>query len=792
MPSVFLPLLLRRLGGPAGLARPIRRLLVAAVLVALALPGPTRAEVPKPLADSGVATVPADAAFLFSSLRLKEQYDAIVGSNAFAAVRELPAVKRAFDSWEEQREMPGSPVSMFLTFLELPENEQAADLLADMVATDTFVYGEPSCIAFVKLLRKLQQAQQAGALDGEGGLFDFEELEMIEEEDVEARIGGGRIVPVARQVQLDLDVRPGAGQAEAMLEMLADNLDLIVVPDVVWGFKTGKKEAGAFQIKRLEVLAKMLIEMNPDLAGALARKKIPGGEVVTFTLDGGLVPWDEMAADLADELGGSEALDKVLDRIRGLDLVVALGTVGDWVILSIGDSVDHLEKLVRPGGRGKPLVETKPFAPLRDDAAEKLTAIWYLSEPMAEAVASKAEDLDPMIAAATSGIDAEGELPPEAGADARALLERARGEYAAWLPTPAPWLAYSFMTKDGYEGYTWDWAKNLPWDGGRRLGLLDHAGGDPAAVAVSRLTRDPARLAAVADLLATGWKWFVTHGVPAMNEAEREKFDAFNENVAPLGGRFAEILVTKLSAALADGEIGLVLDAKATTKKLQAALPASTEPLPLLEPAIVLPIKDRKLFVDGLNDLFALGDELVAGLRRIDEDAIPADYTIPEPEKTKVEGGSVWSFAIPEADLDEQLAPAIAVGDEAAVFTLVPGQAARLLTGRKLETAAEVAAFGEPLASAAALDFPALVDAIEPWVVYLTRYGCVQQAEGWVDPDEELSADDETEEAAEALEHVKVALEVARCLKAAAAETATRDDATVTHWRNVIRDMPKR
>jgi hypothetical protein len=59
-----------------------------------------------------------------------------------------------------------------------------------------------------------------------------------------------------------------------------------------------------------------------------------------------------------------------------------------------------------------------------------------------------------------------------------------------------------------------------------------------------------------------------------------------------------------------------------------------------------------------------------------------------------------------------------------------------------------------------------------------------------VDADEELSAEDETAEAKEALEHVAVALEVAKCFRAATAETAIVDEATVTHWRNVIRDMP--
>ena len=71
------------------------------------------------------------------------------------------------------------------------------------------------------------------------------------------------------------------------------------------------------------------------------------------------MPLDDIAADLADELGGSDSLDKVLDSVRDLKVVVAVGMIGDWVILSIGNSIDHLEKLVLPGDREKALVATR-------------------------------------------------------------------------------------------------------------------------------------------------------------------------------------------------------------------------------------------------------------------------------------------------------------------------------------------------------------------------------------------------------------------------------------------------
>jgi hypothetical protein len=753
------------------------------------------AAVPKELAGSGVATVPADAAFFSSALRIEEQVQRFVGSNAFARLKELPVLKRALDSWQEQEEMPGSPVSMFLTFLELPENEQAVALLADMVATDTFLYGEPSCIAFVKLIKLLQRAQQtAQMLGGAGGdaILELEELEMIEEdEDVEAALGGPRILPVGRQVELDLDVPIGAGQSQAVLAALAENLDLVVVPDLVWGFKTTKQEAGEFQIKRLEVLAKMLVETVPDLAGSLARRTLPGGEVVTFTLDAGLLPWSEIAEDIADEVGDSEQLDRVIDHIQDLDVVVALGVLDDWVVLSVGGSADHLEKLVLPGSKGRSLLETDPFKPLREDAARPLTAISYMSKPLAEAVAASPEDLDPLARGLAAQV-ASGAVPPDAGAEGLALLEEIREEYGRRLSEPGGWMAYSFVTETGFEGYAWDWSQNTPFDGGERLSLVDHVGGSPAAVAITRFRSDPDLLGVLAGLARGGWALAEEHARPTMADDEGERFDAFKEKIAPLGGRLVEILADKIGAALADGQVGMVIDAKATTTKPQQALPASAEPLPILEPAIVLPLADRKLFVEGLNDLFVLGDDLVDRIREIDPDAVPPAYEIPEPEREKVAGGSVWTFAIPDAGLDEQVKPTIAVGDQAVVFSLVPSQAARMLTAKPLETGARLADIGQPLAGLAAADVPALVDTIEPWVVYLTRYGSVQQREGWVDDELELSADDETEEASEALEHVSVVFEVARCLRGAAVEATARDGATVSHWRNEIRDLPPR
>ena len=731
-------------------------------------------------AKLGVALIPQDAAFVSSSLRIREQYDALVASNAFQSIMKLPAVRRALDSLEEQRSTPGTAFSTFDTFMQLPENEDAVELLADMVATDTFVYGEPSCVSFWRLIRKVADAQQRVGMGEAAG----NEADMVVEsidgdgEDGAPGIRGGGLESLA-----------ATRQARAVVAALADNLDLLVVPDVIWGFKTSKRDLAADQIKRLEVLGTLALQSDPDLAGGVTRKKIAGGEVLTFTLDGAFVPWDDLERSAVDATDDAAGVAKVFARLRQLDLVIAVGLVGDWVIVSLGDSADHLDKLALPESGRKGLLTLPAFAPLAGHADQRLTGIAYLSESLCDAVNSSRSDIESLVGLVNQ-LDESAGMTPEAKKDLRGVAARIVDEWGRRLPEPGPWMGFSFLADRGYEGYSWNWSRNQPFDGGKRLDLLEHVGGAPLGVMVSRMKSDPAGLDALIDIARGAWQVFEKHGRGELADDEREKFDAFAENVAPLGGKFAAILRDKIATSLADGQIGLVLDSKARTKRLQADLPPSAEPLPLVEPALVLPLDDPKLFREGLSDLFALGDELTEALRRMEPDAIPAGYRIPEPEKAKVDDGAVWSWRLANSRLDDQIRPVIGVGDQVAVFSLAPKQAGRMLVESRLETGSQLATFDEPLTAALAFDCAGLIDSLEPWITYLTRYGCVQERDGVVDPDVELTAGDETEQAKEVLEHVRVVLAAAKSLRVAVAETSFQGDALVTHWRNVIRDMP--
>ena len=739
---------------------------------------PARAEDRPGLA--GLEIVPADAAYFSATLRAREQYDLIVNSNAFATIRRLPGVTRALASLDEQRMMPGNPLGMVDGFLQAPENQQALDLLADMVATDTFVYVEPSCIKFLKLIQKIQAAMSGTAFRGGAG-----------------GAGGLGGIPGLPGGNDGADGDEGFEENElAMLKVAAANLDLVVMPDIVWGFRITKPDAAKAQLARLEALAQFAAQADPDLAERLTRKKAAGGDFVVLTLPAKLATrrLDAAVADLGlDEAPGGQgaAIGKLLERLRGLDLVIALGLVGDRVILSVGDSLEHLDKLALPGSGRKGLIAHPALAPFLPHKEKRITGISYTSRELAEANADPATTISQLTAALDSrALSLEVDLSPEARGELKKFATRMVDIAAKRLPQPNATLAFSFLSAEGYEGYSWLWGNTLGLDGTEPLGLLSRVGGAPLAFAVSRMKSDPAAFADLVAAVGEGWQLFKKHGLPELDDDDtREKVEEFDEHLVPLIGKLAEILGKKFVPALADGQVGLVLDATAKAQRLQRELPTADPPLPLPDLSLVLPLRDAALFRDAMSDLFELGDEWVAALREIDPDAVPADYEIPEPEKTKLDGGSVWSYALTGAGLDEQLRPAVAIGDKAAVFSLVPAQAGRFLAEKKLETGTSLADFGKPLAAAAA-DVPRIVDAIRPWVVYLIRYAGVTQHEGEVDPDRALDADVETPEVKEIREHVAVILDAVKVFRGSVAETTVNAEATVTHWRNEIRDLP--
>ncbi len=706
-------------------------------------------------ADLGIGLIPDDAAFLASTLRGREQYDRIATSNAFASLKELKSVAKALDELAKQQTQPGNPMALAMMMMQMPDNQEAIALLQDMVATDTFVFGTSSWVTVSKLFKKLQSAQQAA-----------------------------NIATITKGTDLEIDTDTTLNRLIA--ETLAANTDQIVIPDLVWGFHTTQVDAAKKQLERIDGFATSMAQSQPMLADAVARKKIGNGDFITVTIkpDPNLIKMAMSNVVKFDDM--EEELEKILKRVGELEIVVALGIVKEHVVLSIGGGTEHLQAM---GSTGGSLLDTKPFKVVRDATEKPLTSIWYRSQKLAKAWETSPEDIEQAKKLAAAVAEAN-ELTPEATTEAEELVGELLEGYASRMPEAGPWLAYSYLTDTGYAGEEWNWAKNIPWNGSMPLSL-DHFGGDPFAVIALRTKTDPEQFEAFVNW-ADSLRQFVSNAIAATGDDDvQEGFKTFDEKIVPLGKELTNTVREKFVPALKNGQFGLVLDGKASTTKLQASLPASTEPLPLIEPAIVLSLDDEILFREGLSDIFALSDKLLAVIREIDEDIIPSEYRIPDPEEKDTGSGSLWTFALPESGLDEQIQLSIGVGKNAAVFSFTPTQAARILAGSPLEVeGANYHESSENLAAAAILDWVAFANVIEPWATYVIRCGGVQQEQGRLDPDSTIGTDSETDEVTDALEQLATIFDVFRCLKSATAKTSIEEDATVTRWQNRIEDLP--
>ena len=701
--------------------------------------------------DLGIGLIPDDAAFVSSTLRGREQYDRIVESNAFASLKELKSVAKALDEFAKQQTQPGNPMAIAMMMMQMPDNQEAIDLLKDMVATDTFVFGSSSWVTASKLIKTIQSAQRAGSF---ATLTEGTDLE-IESDD----FGPNMIIAKA----------------------LAAHTDQIVIPDLVWGFKTTKIDAAKNQLDRIEVFAKSMAQAQPMLADAVARQKIGNGDFITVTIkpDPNLI---KLAISNVMNTDMEEELDTVLKRINELQFVVALGVVKDHVVLSIGGGTEHLQAMGTTGGS---LLDTEPLKVVRDAADKPLTSIWYRSKKLAKAWETSPEDIAEAKELVTLVAKAN-ELSAEATADAEKLVEDLLNGYASRMPTAGPWVAYSYLTDTGYAGEEWNWAKNLPWDGSKPL-AFDHFGGDPFAAVAVRTKTDPEQFESLVTWISSLRKFITDNISSSADEDVQKNFETFEEKIVPLGEELTQTIREKFIPALKSGQFGFVLDSKASTTRIQKTLPTSSKPLPLVAPAIVLSLDDDVLFREGLSDVFALSDKLLSVIREIDDDAIPSEYRIPDPEEQDTPGGSVWNFALPESGLDEQIQLSVGVGKEAAVFSLVPDQAKRLLKSTSLTLEGDVSM---NLAAAAILDWVAFANVLEPWVNYVIRCGGVMQDKGSLDPDSTIGPDSETEEVTDALDQLTTIFDVVRCLKSATAKTVIEGDATVTRWQNRIEDLP--
>ena len=502
--------------------------------------------------------------------------------------------------------MPDSVPSRINATLHNPEVRKILDLATDMVSDEAFVYGDKDCIDFVGLLQ-----------------------------DVNVAMGYG---PMLLQATGQAQGRaPNQLQAMMVISALAQHTDKIKIPGLLLGFKLKNTELANEELVKLETIGNIVLESMEQTKGRFKKTKIGKHEYLTFTVDGSLVPWDELPLDKFKDLELKEGdAEKVIKQLKATKLVIGIGLRDKYLLVSIGSSLKCLEKF----GKDKRLIDRPELKPLAKFADRRLTGLGYFSAEMSQQLGNQRKTMDGLRQLVDKALP-QADLSDEQRERIQKDVEGLTGDLKTLFPKLGARVGLSFLADHGVEGYQYAWGDYGPLDGSKPLGLLQHVGGNPI-LGVAARTRVTGK---EYDLLAkwgkTAYGYFEEFGLPSLPDAEREKAKTFLTTAVPLLRRLDKANRELLLPALADGQVALVIDGKLQSKHIAEPLPATEKPMPMPEPAVVVSLSDAKLFKQGLSEYRTAINDLIDAVRHLEGSHVPDEVRIPEPQVTESCAGQV-------------------------------------------------------------------------------------------------------------------------------------------------------
>jgi len=700
-------------------------------------------------------SVPADAAFYSASLRLKEQFDALVGSKAYGKLMEIPVIQlvkmQAAFQWKES---PQPTVAGLRKYFESPEGEDTIAVLKEMFSTEMFVYGGNDIAEAVKLFIELNALRRSARLEALARGEDPDEV-----------------------------------ASEQMLEALNERAKQFKVPTMLFGFRIANAELAKGQLDELHSLLRNLLdEHQPELAAHLQRDQLAGHEFLTLRLDGSMIPWDKLDenADEEDELQIEQWRQVVSEKT----LAVALGVVDEFVLVSLGESTDHLETI----GEGPFLIEQPAIKRLAKHADQRVVSIGYMSQTFAQSISSPQQTVEDVAGAVEEILGAaevsEGERTLIID-DIRALnLEK-------YVPAAGETASVAYLTPRGYEGFQYSSAQRPMADSSRPLTILNHAGGSPALVIASRSKEN------IEDYDETvAWLKRTAPHVEQVIESKADpddwaRYQEFRGRVVELLKRLDAANREHLLPALADGQGAVVMDFSTTSTQWFKQMPESPKPLPMPELAFGVGVTDAEKLRQGTAEYIGVLQDVIKLLHEINPEETP-DIELPTAQKRDISsGGKMYVYPLPKVwGIDSQVAVNAGLGDNVAVVSTMPATTERLMQESPLavDTALKL---DRPAAMVVHVEFAKAIEATRPWIDYGfdVAMGKIKVKE---DEDEGKDESDEGPPAEQnpvmlsmgfIVPQVHQFLEVATALKSASAVNYEEDGVWVTHSETHIEDL---
>jgi hypothetical protein len=447
-------------------------------------------------------------------------------------------------------------------------------------------------------------------------------------------------------------------------------------------------------------------------------------------------------------------------KLSKMKVALSAGLRDGYLLVGIGPSTDHLEKL----GRGPLLLDRTELKPLVKHLDRRLTSIYYASTAAQAATAPDKKAIDKTFRWLLAQLKEAG-LPKDLNARLRQDCRVISRDLAKFVVAPGPLLTFSFRTDEGGEHFTYDWAKSPLLKETRPLTLFEHMGGEPLFMCAGRSPHYQEKYRLLVKWLNMANGYVDQLVLPNLEDKDKKRWQESMTKARPILSRLDEVTGRLLLPALPDGQSAFVIDARLKSKRWHAALPRSANPLTLPEPAVIVGVSDagllRKAFAEyrsAANDLLSVADE-------------ESELHIPPPAQKRVTAGDLFYYSLPhDLGLDKQLAPTAGLGKHVAVLTLSKKHAERLLTSTPLKIQhGPFAELRQPVTEAFYLDWPGMLQVLRPWIRQGMRDAKVDRI------------------TANQVEEVLRLLEFQRRV---ASITYVEGGALVTHAETVYRDVP--
>lgn len=717
---------------------------LVAGLVLLAAVHPARAEADR--VPSGLALVPADAAGFSAMLRNREQIELFYKSNAYKTLRALPAVKQAYAEVMKNlgKGKEDGPLATIQKLLEKKENRELLEVLKQAVSDELFVYMGADWIEQLKVINGMNSA-------GQTGMF-------------QAMLAGEN---------------PNKGQARGMLRYLQDNRSKLKIPSLVLGFRLKGSEQAENQLKRLEAVMNNLAENLPQAKGRFKRTKIGAGNYLTLDLDGSLIPWDDI--NFKDLEVKKEEYEDLIDHAKKMTLTVSLGVHGNYLLFGLTSSAKELARL----GSGKSLADREELQVLSKFADKKLTSIGYTSAALLAGVTTSRSDLDALAKLAKDALNRAEMIKEERrkaiAEDIDAVVARGKKE----LTPPGAQVAVSFLSADGYEGYSYAYGK-FDKLAGVNCKLHQHFGGDPIFAGAVAFKANGSGYRELVSGLRKLYGHAEAIGLDSADANMKEQYQKVTKVLFPILERLDETTRKTLIPSMGDSGLGFVLDGKWSSKQWHQAMPAMPRTLPAPEVALLVGISNSKGFVQAMKEYRNTLNDLIDKVADVAPNGeLARNFKIPPSTKEEARGGMLYFWPVPEeAGVDKQVQPVVGVAKRVVVLTLSKQHAERLMTPTPIKLKTLPLARKEPLLVVCTINWPALVDLVHPWLVT----GVTMRSKAGRGGDD---AEPKTDAQVEAmLKQVKTVVEVLKTFKGGALATYLEDGKVVTHSHMIFKDLP--